>query len=256
MRHYRSEHRDIYESSLIHSSELLNSSQFQSRQIQQAVSDQIDHIMEGDDCVRDEVLGEDVSRNFDPQEAVEMETESEDETAAPLDEFELEERFNVWKRNTARDAMSFKSHGGVSQTVANRIAYGAVMSFIDGLQHSFGLKRNQYEKCIEIANIFRSTKVQQKYTRLPITYKPIFAVNTRGRTASRPLLHVSMLDTLRELFKIEEVREAIYADAQSKFLFWYFIKRFNTFFRCLAHRSIDIVTTNIHVFQRWTQLFA
>lgn len=125
-------------------------------------------------------------------------------------------------KRTAEFAMNLKGKSKVADKTANFLALNWCQHILFVIDEICGLSEQTHDAMKEVIKAASSTDKQRRLVRLPITYTHIQPPND-----ARPYIYISILDTLRELFKQPKIAELIHQDYLSKFIIIFHIHSFH-----------------------------
>ena len=145
-------------------------------------------------------------------------TEGQDEADDPNRSeiaWQFEARIENYKQKAAQLAISLKTDCKVSNEVADRIASNWSNFFLSCLTQEHNIGEWQASKWAEVAQVASSTNRQRSLLRLPIRFESISVPSER--LTIKPYMYISIIDTLKELFKNNDACQFLKADYNGKF---------------------------------------
>lgn len=115
-------------------------------------------------------------------------------------------------KRTAEFAMNLKGKFKVADKTANELAFNWCHHMVSVVDEFCGLSEHIHLSLDRVIKAASSTDRQRSLVRLPITY-----TNIQLPQAARPYIYISVLDSLREMFKQPKIAELIHQDYLSKF---------------------------------------
>lgn len=235
IRHIRNEHRDLYLA--------LQPERASNRPVMVEQEDQFEQGIENDnldtfDPIDNEPIYEDqiddnsVFEPFQEGQALNARRQLNENDQRVLNQYAsgLYNQALVQKlvTRTAEFAMNLKGQSKVADKTANFLALNWCQHMLFVFDELLGLPDHVHETLKDVIKAASSTDKQRRLVRLPITMTHIQPPHD-----ARPYIYISILDTLRELFKRPEVAELIDQDYLSKFSFI-----FHIYFYIYFHENI------------------